>query len=64
VATVVGLGGAALVGAGLGIGFGLAAASKNTAIEGGEGCMASAPTSIPCQHVNYDVSLEHKDEWI
>jgi len=64
IATVATLGGAALVGVGLGIGFGLAATAKNSAIEGGEDCVPSQPSSIPCQHVNYDVSVEHRDEWI
>ena len=63
IATALSLGGAALVGVGFGVGFGLAASGKAAAIEGGEGCAAGMPTSIPCQHVSYDVSVEHREEW-
>jgi len=64
IATAASLGGAALVGVGLGIGFGLAASGKAAAIEGGEGCSAGVPTSIMCQHLSYDVSVEHRYEWV
>ncbi len=63
IGTVVGLGVVALTGVGLGIGFGAAAQSKANAIASGEGCVPTMLTSIPCQHLNYDVSLEHQQEW-
>jgi len=63
VATAATLGAVALGGLGVGIGFGLAASQKNSDVKGGEGCLASAPSSVNCQHVNYDVSQEHSYEW-
>jgi hypothetical protein len=63
VATVATLGAVALGSLAVGIGFGLAASQKNADVKGGEGCLASAPSSVNCQHVTYDVSQEHTDEW-
>jgi hypothetical protein len=63
IGTVVGLGLVALTGLGIGIGFGVAAQDKANAIATGEGCVPTMPTSLACQRVNYDVSLEHQQEW-
>ena len=63
IGTTVGLGVAALAGLGVGIGFGAAAQEKASAISGGEGCISSMPTSLACQHLNYDVSVQHDAEW-
>jgi len=64
VVSVVALGVGALAGVGVGVGFGVAAQHKASTIAGREGCVAGAPRSIPCQRLNFDVSLEHRDEWI
>jgi hypothetical protein len=63
IVTVAGLGVAAAAGLGIGIGFGAAGQSKSSDIATGEGCISSMPASVPCQHVHFDVSIEHQYAW-